>query len=144
MYYRCLPGSIHCNRQTVALRTAKQSLRLCHHSVQVEMGQNVSKLIDQYIAAGDPNIDLSGKHLSELPPEVERLAPLVVRLGLSQNLLSSLPVEVSRLGQLRYLNIRANHFREFPKAVCLRFWFGSFLIRDKMTSRWGFDGSYIC
>lgn len=40
-----------------------------------------------------------------------------IRLSLSNNHIFHIPFRFSECSHLRYLNIRANNFREFPKGV---------------------------
>ncbi|KAJ5172442.1 hypothetical protein N7492_005035 [Penicillium capsulatum] len=63
-------------------------------------------------------IDLGHSHISRIPePVVDIIKDEVERLSLSNNHLFHIPYRFAECFHLRYLNIRANNFREFPKGV---------------------------
>lgn len=62
--------------------------------------------------------DLSKAEINYLPTEVINLIKdETCRLALSYNKLSELPIEILQLSKLRYLNLRANSFTQFPLIV---------------------------
>ncbi|KAL2809955.1 RAM signaling pathway protein-domain-containing protein [Aspergillus granulosus] len=63
-------------------------------------------------------IDLGHSNISRIPePVVDAIKDEVERLSLSNNHLVHIPYRFAECSHLRYLNIRANNFREFPKGV---------------------------
>ncbi|EKV19696.1 Cell morphogenesis protein Sog2, putative [Penicillium digitatum] len=63
-------------------------------------------------------IDLGHSHIARIPePVVDLIKDEVERLSLSNNQLFHIPYRFAECSHLRYLNIRANNFREFPKGV---------------------------
>ncbi len=63
------------------------------------------------------NLDLSGMHLTSLPPEIGKLTGLE-RLFLQINSLTALPPEFSELKQLKELNLSENQFIRTPEEIC--------------------------
>lgn len=63
-------------------------------------------------------IDLGHSKIARLPePVVDLIKDEVERLSLSHNQIWHIPYRFEECAQLRYLNIRTNNFREFPRAV---------------------------
>jgi internalin A len=62
------------------------------------------------------SLDLSGRKLTSLPPEVMRLTNLI-RLNLSENQLTSLPAEVTRLTNLTTLDLSENQLTSLPAEI---------------------------
>ncbi|PYH77201.1 cell morphogenesis protein Sog2 [Aspergillus uvarum CBS 121591] len=63
-------------------------------------------------------IDLGHSNISRIPESVvDTIKDEVERLSLSNNQLVHIPYRFAECRHLRYLNIRANSFREFPKGV---------------------------
>ncbi|EIT78396.1 cell morphogenesis protein Sog2 [Aspergillus flavus] len=63
-------------------------------------------------------IDLGHSNIVRIPePVVDIIKDEVERLSLSGNQLFHIPYRFAECSHLRYLNIRANNFREFPKGV---------------------------
>ncbi|KAJ6172108.1 hypothetical protein N7470_001175 [Penicillium chermesinum] len=63
-------------------------------------------------------IDLGHSHIVRIPePVVDIIKDEVERLSLSNNHLFHIPYRFAECSHLRYLNVRANNFREFPKGV---------------------------
>ncbi|KAJ6060647.1 hypothetical protein N7444_002501 [Penicillium canescens] len=63
-------------------------------------------------------IDLGHSHIVRMPePVVDIIKDEVERLSLSNNYLFHIPYRFAECLHLRYLNIRANNFREFPKGI---------------------------
>ncbi|KAE8144841.1 cell morphogenesis protein Sog2 [Aspergillus avenaceus] len=63
-------------------------------------------------------IDLGHSNIVRIPePVVDIIKDEVERLSLSNNQLFHIPYRFAECSHLRYLNIRANSFREFPKGV---------------------------
>ncbi|KAF7585925.1 RAM signaling network component [Aspergillus hancockii] len=63
-------------------------------------------------------IDLGHSNIVRIPePVVNLIKDEVERLSLSNNHLFHIPYRFAECSHLRYLNIRANNFREFPKGV---------------------------
>lgn len=70
------------------------------------------------VAKSTLTLDLGHKSIARIPEDmVDLIKDDVERLSLSHNLLWLLPYKFSECSQLRYLNIRGNEFRDFPKAV---------------------------
>lgn len=64
-------------------------------------------------------IDLGHSNIARIPePVVDLIKDEVERLSLSHNQIWHIPYRFAECAHLRYLNIRTNVFREFPKAVC--------------------------
>lgn len=87
------------------------------------MGNDVSRLVEE--ERGSHSISLEQKKLAEIPAQISLLSNDLqrylinakCRLRLENNLLNKLPAEMAQLSQLKYLNLRANLFREFPAVV---------------------------
>ncbi|KAL3468323.1 RAM signaling pathway protein-domain-containing protein [Aspergillus heterothallicus] len=63
-------------------------------------------------------IDLGHSNISRIPESVvDAIKDEVERLSLSNNHLVHIPYRFAECSHMRYLNIRANNFREFPKGV---------------------------
>ncbi|KKK20017.1 RAM signaling pathway protein [Aspergillus rambellii] len=63
-------------------------------------------------------IDLGHSNIARIPERVvDAIKDEVERLSLSNNYLFHIPYRFAECSHLRYLNIRANNFREFPKGV---------------------------
>ncbi|OJJ44704.1 hypothetical protein ASPZODRAFT_71386 [Penicilliopsis zonata CBS 506.65] len=63
-------------------------------------------------------IDLGHSNVVRIPePVVDIIKDEVERLSLSNNHIFHIPYRFAECSHLRYLNIRANNFREFPKGV---------------------------
>ncbi|KAJ5326038.1 uncharacterized protein N7506_009140 [Penicillium brevicompactum] len=63
-------------------------------------------------------IDLGHSNIIRIPePVVDLIKDEVERLSLSNNQIFHIPYRFAECSHLRYLNIRANNFREFPKGV---------------------------
>ncbi|CAG8930879.1 unnamed protein product [Penicillium salamii] len=63
-------------------------------------------------------IDLGHSNIKSIPEAVvDLIKDEVERLSLSNNQLVHIPYRFAECSHLRYLNIRANNFREFPKGV---------------------------
>ncbi|PYH47476.1 putative cell morphogenesis protein Sog2 [Aspergillus saccharolyticus JOP 1030-1] len=63
-------------------------------------------------------IDLGHSNISRIPESVvDTIKDEVERLSLSNNQLVHIPYRFAECRHLRYLNIRANSFREFPKGI---------------------------
>ncbi|PYH95187.1 cell morphogenesis protein Sog2 [Aspergillus ellipticus CBS 707.79] len=63
-------------------------------------------------------IDLGHANIARIPEAVvDTIKDEVERLSLSNNQLFHIPYRFAECSHLRYLNIRANNFREFPKGV---------------------------
>jgi internalin A len=63
-----------------------------------------------------PTLDLSGKQLTELPPEIGQLTGLI-ELNLSYNQLTELPPEMGQLTSLRMLYISGNPLKDLPSEI---------------------------
>ncbi len=91
------------------------------------------RLIDQAAAERWTTLDLSGKGLSELPPEIGKLTQLeTLMLGkvkewnwvddrlvptLIGNELTDLPIELTQLKKLNKLDLSGNPLKEIPKCI---------------------------
>jgi internalin A len=61
-------------------------------------------------------LDLSGKQLAQLPPEIGELSHLE-QLDLSKNLLTELPTEIGKLTRLKRLELSENRLSVLPLAI---------------------------
>ena len=80
---------------------------------------SMSKVRKSIKGAGKRNatfLDLSGKNLTKLPPEIGNLTALT-ELNLWDNKLSILPPEISNLTALTYLNISYNQLTSLPPEI---------------------------
>ncbi|PID58617.1 GTPase [candidate division KSB3 bacterium] len=69
--------------------------------------------IEEAAANGRIYLDLSGKQLTELPPEIANLSTLE-RLDLRENQLTALPPEFGQLSALQVLDLRQNQLTALP------------------------------
>ena len=69
--------------------------------------------IEQAARDQETGLDLGGKGIEELPPEIGRLTQLT-RLNLIENQLTSLPPEIGQLTQLNWLSLRSNQLTSLP------------------------------
>ena len=84
------------------------------------------RLIDEAAADGRPTLDLAGKGLNKLPPEIGKLTQLKTlvlgrwdkKKGSLGNNLRTLPDEIGQLTELRSLFLRNNRFTDLPDVVC--------------------------
>ncbi|EEB05311.1 leucine-rich repeat protein Sog2 [Schizosaccharomyces japonicus yFS275] len=87
-----------------------------------DIAAEVSKIVEESEKYGPENaltLDLSHLRLFELPYEqVERVKSRIARLALGHNSISHLSSHMTDFTRLRYLNIRSNHIREFPRVLC--------------------------
>ncbi|MGJ3244491.1 MAG: COR domain-containing protein [Elainellaceae cyanobacterium] len=74
------------------------------------------QLIDRAAAEGWKELNLSGKNLQELPPEIGNLANLS-RLYLYKNQLTSVPKELGNLAKLSVLSLSLNQLTSVPKEL---------------------------
>lgn len=81
--------------------------------------EEVRQLIQQAARDQLPLLDLMGRGLTEIPPEIGQLTQLE-RLDLSDNRLSSLPPEIARLTNLVRLDLRYNPFLPIPPEILQR------------------------
>src|SRR5262245_20239781 len=83
------------------------------------------ELIKQAAQEGWDKLDLSGRSLTELPPEIGRLTELKYLYlgtiwseeGYQNNLLTRLPLELSRLVNLQILDLTGNHLISLPDFI---------------------------
>ncbi|MFD0559882.1 leucine rich repeat (LRR) protein [Stackebrandtia endophytica] len=61
-------------------------------------------------------LDLSGRRLTAVPPQVFQL-PLLRRLDLSDNEIADLPEDILALSELEHLNLSNNEFEELPNHI---------------------------
>ncbi|CAK8710821.1 hypothetical protein GKODMF_02145 [Candidatus Electrothrix gigas] len=78
--------------------------------------EEVLKVIEKAKAKGTTSLYLSGKQLTELPPEVGQLTNLTW-LELQGNRLTSLPQEIGQLTNLQQLNLRGNRLVTLPPNI---------------------------
>jgi small GTP-binding protein len=78
--------------------------------------QEILRLIEQAAKEGRTTLDLSGKQLTSLPPEIARLTNLT-RLDLSNNRLTSLPPEVASLRNLTSLDLSNNQLTSLSPEI---------------------------
>ena len=85
------------------------------------------RLIDQALEGGWKTLDLSGKNLTELLPEIGKLTQLeTLILGKRKkrwgefvgNQLKTLPTEIGQLTNLKTLLVEGNHLESLPVEIC--------------------------
>jgi len=95
--------------------------------------QELLQVIENAAREGATSLDLSGKQLSQLPPEIGQLTNLqslnlsdnqlsesllnLQSLNLSSNQLSELPPEIGQLAKLQSLDFSFNHLSELPSEI---------------------------
>lgn len=77
------------------------------------ISEDLSSFIEEKRRQGDLWVDLSGKGLTDLPPNIGSLFRLL-HLDLSDNQLSKLPPAICRLVNLKTLNLGNNRLKELP------------------------------
>ncbi|EEP81922.1 predicted protein [Uncinocarpus reesii 1704] len=104
------------------LLTWEETLHLAKCAVENGLQETKRSLGDSE-AVGDVvrpklTIDLGHKNIGYVPDEVvDIIKDEVARLSLSNNYIDRIPCRFQECIHLRYLNIRANNFTEFPKGV---------------------------
>ncbi|MBE8992867.1 leucine-rich repeat protein [Microcystis aeruginosa] len=78
--------------------------------------REVLELIQQAKDERAKKLDLSGRNLTEIPPEIPQLTSLQ-RLYLSYNQISEIPEALAHLTSLQELNLNNNQIREIPEAL---------------------------
>ena len=78
--------------------------------------KNVLRIIKMAKVIRRKKLDLSGKGLTSLPPEIGQLTSLEV-LDLGNNQLSVLPLEIGQLINLTSLHINNNQLTELPSEI---------------------------
>jgi internalin A len=78
--------------------------------------QSVIYLIAQAADENWKRLDLSGRHLSDLPPEISQLTN-ITSLDLSFNQFNALPESIGNLSNLRHLNLSSIQLRALPKSI---------------------------
>ena len=79
-------------------------------------GDELITLIDQAVAEGWTELDLSGRELTELPTEIGKLTNLKM-LSLSGNQITELPSTISQQGNLEGLYADKNQITEIPSSI---------------------------
>ena len=74
------------------------------------------QIIEKAKTERSETLDLSGRELTEFPPEIVQLTSLV-DLNLSENALSSLPPELGQLTSLTSLDLSSNQLSELPPEI---------------------------
>jgi len=78
--------------------------------------EELLQIIEQAAEEGVTSLDLSGKGLSVLPPEISQLTNLTPR-DLNDNRLSTLPPEISQLTNLTELDLSSNQLSALPPEI---------------------------
>ncbi|KAB0242524.1 GTP-binding protein [Microcystis aeruginosa EAWAG127a] len=78
--------------------------------------QEVLELIQQAKDERARELDLSGRNLTEIPPEIPQLTSLQY-LYLRNNQISEIPEALAHLTSLQYLNLSDNQISEIPEAL---------------------------
>ncbi|KAJ5963571.1 Leucine rich repeat 4 [Penicillium vulpinum] len=112
------------SKQPAGLKTLspEETIELARHAVESGI-QDTKRSLAGSEAVTDVvkpklTIDLGHSHIARIPePVVDLIKDEVERLSLSNNQLFHIPYRFAECSHLRYLNIRANNFREFPKGV---------------------------
>jgi internalin A len=78
--------------------------------------EDVLKVIQEAKASGITELNLSGKGLTVLPPEIGQLTKLE-RLDLSDNDLTALPSEICQMMSLYWLHLSRNRFADVPPEI---------------------------
>ena len=89
-------------------------------------------------------IDLGHSTIARIPePVVDLIKDEVERLSLSHNQIWHIPYRFAECAHLRYLNIRTNVFREFPKAVCAHILFRQRYAYNHRSANFPYSKSWI-
>ncbi|KAL4785724.1 RAM signaling pathway protein-domain-containing protein [Aspergillus varians] len=102
--------------------TPEETIQLARRAVENGI-QETKRSLAGSEAVGDVvkpklTIDLGHSNISRIPePVVDVIKDEVERLSLWNNQLVHIPYRFAECSHLRYLNVRANNFREFPKGV---------------------------
>ncbi|GLI77607.1 RAM signaling network component [Penicillium ochrochloron] len=116
------PGSGSKQSSNQKLLTQEETIELARRAVESGI-QDTKRSLAGSEAVTDVvkpklTIDLGHSHIVRIPePVVDIIKDEVERLSLSNNHLFHIPYRFAECSHLRYLNIRANNFREFPKGV---------------------------
>ncbi|KAH8697192.1 putative cell morphogenesis protein Sog2 [Talaromyces proteolyticus] len=115
--------NIHNNRDSATRHlTPEETIELTQQAVENGI-QDTKRSLAGSEAVSDVvrpklTIDLGHSHIAQIPEGVvDIIKDEVERLSLSNNHLLHIPYRFSECAHLRYLNIRANNFREFPKGI---------------------------
>ncbi|KAI3317526.1 RAM signaling pathway protein [Xylariaceae sp. AK1471] len=103
--------------------SSAQVINLAREAMKAALQDNESQAAEASGVSNDlkpgVTIDLSRQNIEYLPDEVvDIIKNELERLALSHNKLTSFPVRFSECTSLRYLNVRNNHIKEFPLALC--------------------------
>ncbi|KAL4755257.1 hypothetical protein BDW72DRAFT_56614 [Aspergillus terricola var. indicus] len=102
--------------------TPEETIQLARRAVENGI-QETKRSLAGSEAVGDVvkpklTIDLGHSNISRIPePVVDVIKDEVERLSLWNNQLAHIPYRFAECSHLRYLNVRSNNFREFPKGV---------------------------
>ncbi|KAI5287076.1 RAM signaling network component [Ascosphaera aggregata] len=108
--------SVPCTqKQQQRLLTDEETLYLCMRLVEGERVHDSDLLED---VRPKLTINMGRSHISRVPDSlIDIIKAEVARLSLSHNSIDRIPPRISECVHLRYINIRANKFTQFPQEV---------------------------
>ncbi|KAJ5570952.1 hypothetical protein N7535_004612 [Penicillium sp. DV-2018c] len=115
-------GGVSKQQPTVKTLSPEETIELARQAVELGIQETKRSLAGSEavtdVVKPKLTIDLGHSHIARIPEQVvDLIKDEVERLSLSNNQLFHIPYRFAECSHLRYLNIRANNFREFPKGV---------------------------